>query len=347
MKKLIAIFLTAVLALSFAACSDKDEDDEDYTLDESETEVSEKSKLPDVDIDPDVKKLFEEKMDVSKLGPLTTYALQQLEGKDLQLEFTIQNLKDDDEKSSKKESSKKESSKEESSKKSSFDFSSLSGDIDIILTKNANKDIRFNFGMSLFSFDVLKNKDGIFSMNTRKKTYQVLQTAEEVKKAESEASSDSSGQASRIKENIKKNVGDMFGDDVDIDELFDTDVTSEIKSMESGKAEYKNKDYKMESYTITETKEVKKKSESKSESKAEETKKETTTSKMICYFDDDDLLRIIHIESEKEKYDIIINVLSNEIDKDELIIPDNYKEKEASKISLKDISGLEDLKLDD
>ena len=33
---------------------------------------------------------------------------------------------------------------------------------------------------------------------------------------------------------------------------------------------------------------------------------------------------------------IIINVLSNEIDKDELIIPDNYKEKEASKISLKE-----------
>lgn len=359
MKKLLAVLLTAVLAVSLCACSDS-EDDEDYTIDESQTEITDEIDLPKVDVDTELKKKIEEKIDVSQFGPLTTYALEQLEGKNLQLEFTAQNADDKDDEDSKEESSKEssedEKKNEESSKgsSSSFDFSKLSGDIDVILTKNADDDMRINFGMGLFSFDILKNKDGIFSMNTRKKTYQVLQTAEEVKKMESEASSDSSGQASRIVKSIKDAAGDMFDEyDFDADDILNTNVKTDIKAKDSGTAEYKYKDYLFESYTFTSTAEVTKKeksekdskSESTEVSKAEKTETKTSTADVTFYFDDDKLLKLIHVESDDAKYDIVINALSNEIDPEELVIPDKYEQKETSKISLKDLSGLEDLGL--
>lgn len=349
MKKLIAIMLTAVLAVSVSACSDKNDNDKTDESVESVAEVSEEIKMPEIDIDPDVQKMIEDKYNPDSFGPLTKYAIQMLESKNLQLEFSVEQIKDEDE----EESSKKESSKEESSKKSesssSFDLSSLGGSMDLILTKNFDKDIRINLGMGMVSFDILKNKDGVFSMNTRRKTYKVLQTAEQLSKLESEASSDSSGQASRAIESIKDAMGDMT-DEFDVDEFINTDRKIEITLKDSGEAEYKYKDYKFESYTVVETDEIKKSDDKKSDSSKSESKQvsessgktetKTYTSQMTCYFDEENIIQIIHVESDQGNFDITINNISSEIDSDELIVPDNYEQKESSKIDLSELSAL-------
>ncbi len=346
MKKLFTILLSAALVFPLAACSGEN-DKKDSSDTESVAEVSEETKMPEIDVDPDIKKLVEEKMNVNDLGPLTQYAVKQIESKNLQLEFSLEQVNDDEEDSSKDESSKKSSKNSESS---SYDLSSI-GSIDVILTKNADKDIRVNLGMSMISFDILKNSDGVFSMNTRRKTYKVLQTAEQLSKLESEASSDSSGQASRIVENIKDIAGDVVGD-LDTDEILNTTQTTEIKLADSGEEEYGYKDYKFERYDVTQTTETKKKVDakkndnSKSESKKEESSEKTetvtktTSSKVTCYFDEENIIKVIHIESEDKKYDININVISSEIDSEELIIPDGYKEKETSKINLSELSEI-------
>lgn len=345
MKKLFAVLLSAGLLFSFAACTGEN-DKKDSSDTESVAEVSEESKMPEIDVDPDVKKLVEEKINVNDLGPLTQYAVKQIESKNLQLEFSLEQVKDDEE-SSGDESSKKSSKNSESS---SYDLSSI-GSIDVILTKNANKDIRVNLGMSMISFDILKNSDGVFSMNTRRKTYKVLQTAEQLSKLESEASSDSSGQASRLVENIKDIAGDVVGD-LNTNDILNTTQTTEIKLADSGEEEYGYKDYKFERYDVKETTETKKKVDtkkndnSKSESKKEESSEKTeietktTTSKVTCYFDEDNIIKVIHVESDEGKFDLNVNVISSEIDSEELIIPDGYTEKETSKISLSDISEL-------
>lgn len=322
MKKWIAVLLAAVSLVSFCACGDQNKK-ENSGGNGSVAESAEESALPEVDVDPDLQKEIEEKFDMEKLGPLTKYAVQMLEGKNLTLDMSVEQIK---EKSSKKEESSKKS---ESSASVSVDFSSLTSDVNISITKNGNDDMRLNFGMGMFSFDLLKNKDGLFSVNTRKKTYQVLQTAEQLKKLEEDASKDSSAQASKAFDNVKNATGDLLKD-VSLDDLLNSQGKADVTFKGDGEAEYKNRDYYYESYSVT----------AKVVTASGDTSKESdpVTTEVTCYFNDEKILKIMHLESDKGKFDLIFNDFSNEIDEDELVLPSNYTEKEASKIDLSEFS---------
>lgn len=327
MKKITAVLLTAVLAFSLAACNnDNGNNSADISAasetvsnanNSAENEVSNEDTLPqlELDPDPDLQKNFEEKIDMDKLGPLTKYAVNMLENKNMQVKFSIEPLEDDE-------------SSTETESSTSLDFSSIANNISVGIIKNSEKDYRITLDIGLFSFDVLRNREGIFSVNSNTKTYQVLKTAEEADKEEKEASENSGNEASAAIENLSGMTGGML-DGFNLDSMISDTDEKEVTYNGDGSEEYNGETYKFESYTV---KSKQKQSSESSKESSTESKEETAEIKV--YFGDDKIMKLIHVESDTAKADFIFDELSVTIDEDKLKIPEDYEVKETSEIDL-------------
>lgn len=330
MKKLTAILLTALLALSVAACSNNDNKEassaesvtaesvsvsDNVSQDEESVEIiSRPVAEQELDPDPDIQKNIEEKIDMEKLGPLTRYAVQMMENKNLKIDFGIEEVKDE--------------TQESSEASSSVDLSELTSSMSIGIIKNADKNYRIKLDMGVFSFDILKNETGVYSLNTRNKTYQVMQTAEQVKKSEEEASKAGNTETSNALENFSSMTGGML-DGFDADSMISNTDEKEVTFNGSGSEEYKEQTYQFESYT------VKSKASASSESSG---KTDDKTTDVKVYFDNDGIIKIIHVETDTAKMDFNINEISVKIDENDLVLPTDFTEKETSDI---DLGGLD------
>ena len=49
------------------------------------------------------------------------------------------------------------------------------------------------------------------------------------------------------------------------------------------------------------------------------------------------MMKLIHIESDDQKFDFVFNTFTTEIDPDDLVIPAEYEEKQESSIDLSDL----------
>ncbi len=320
-RRFFAFALTAALAVSFAGCGNNKADEGSETAgksvsaqsdqEEQESQVS----LPQLDADPEIKESIEKKIDMDKLGPLTKFAVSMLENKNLTVKFDVNQIKDDD-------------ASEASKSGSAMNLESLGEEITVAIIKNENKDYRIKLDIGMFSFDMLKNKDGLFSVNPKVRSYSVLKTAEEMNKADSGASSDSSAEAQKAIDSVKDMTGGML-DNFDTNSLINDTSEKEVTYNGDGTETYDGEEYKYESYTVKK----KAKAESSAASgSASETKEETVQVKV--YFGDDNMMKIIHVEKEDQKYDFIFKTFSVEVDEEDLTIPSEYTEKEASEIDL-------------
>ena len=180
--------------------------------------------------------------------------------------------------------------------------------------------------------DLLKNKDGMFSINSKTKSYQVLQTAEEVAKSESEAAESGSETS-----NALSGIGDMAGGllgGIDTDSIIASKDKKEITYEGDGNEKYDGTEYSYESYTVTE------KSDNSSDSEKSESKDNVT--KLKIYFDGNEA-KIIRVESEGSVMLIKFDKISVDIDESELTLPSDYKKKEFSTSDL----GLGDISIPD
>ena len=324
MKKFTALMLTAFLALSISACSNDNGEASSVESTPAETVSDEESieeSVIEFDTDPDVQKTIEEYIDIAKLGPKTKLMVQTFENKTMTV-------------SAKMEEEKSEESSVETSETSTsaLDLSGLTSEISISITKNADKDYRMSFDLGIMSMDLLKNKDGMFSINSKTKSYQVLQTAEEVAKSESEAAESGSETS-----NALSGIGDMAGGllgGIDTDSIIASKDKKEITYEGDGNEKYDGTEYSYESYTVTE------KSDNSSDSEKSESKDNVT--KLKIYFDGN-VAKIIRVESEGSVMLIKFDKISVDIDESELTLPSDYKKKEFSTSDL----GLGDISIPD
>lgn len=329
LKKVFAVLLCSVLTFSFAGCSNNNTGNENSSQsaetstakeDTSSDSVAEEVSMPELDIDPEMQKQFEEKIDMEKLGPLTKYAVQMMENKTLDVKFDVVQLKDEEESKTSKEAD-------------AFDMSALSEEITAHIIKNENKDYRIKLDLGLFSFDLLKNKDGTFSVNKKTRSYQKLS---EVSEASAQTSAETSKEVENAVNSLKGMTNGMF-DSFDTDQLIQDTGEKEVTYNGDGKETYEENEYKYESYTVKEK--PSEKSAASSDSSAKETsesQKERTVNVKV-YFGDDNMMKLIHIESDDQKFDFVFNTFTTEIDPDDLVIPAEYEEKQESSIDLSDL----------
>ncbi len=321
MKKFTALMLTAFLALSISACNNNDNQENSSAASTGETvsagenvEESIEESVIEFDTDPDIQKTIEEYIDMEKLGPKTKQMVQTFENKTITV-------------SAKMEEEKSEESSQESSETSALalDLSGLTSEISLSITKNADKDYRITFDLGIMSMDLLKNKDGTFSINDKTKSYQVLQTAEEAAKAESEAAEESGSETSNALSGIGDMAGGLLGG-IDTDSIIAGKDKKEVTYEGDGTEEYDGTEYSYESYTVTE------KSDDSSAS-------EEKVTKVKVYFDASEA-KLIRVESEGSAMLIKFDKISVDIDESKLTLPSDYEKKEfsASDLGLGDLS---------
>ncbi|MBQ8135078.1 MAG: hypothetical protein IJ192_11830 [Clostridia bacterium] len=326
MKKFTALMLTAFLALSISACNNNDSQENSSAASTGETvsagenvEESTEESVIEFDTDPDIQKTIEEYIDMEKLGPKTKQMVQTFENKTMTV-------------SAKMEEEKTEESSQESSETSALalDLSGLTSEISLSITKNADKDYRITFDLGIMSMDLLKNKDGTFSINDKTKSYQVLQTAEEAAKAESEAAEESGSETSNALSGIGDMAGGLIGG-IDTDSIIAGKDKKEVVYEGDGTEKYDGTEYSYESYTVTE----------KSEASADSKKTESTdkVTKVKVYFDGSEA-KLIRVESEGSAMLIKFDKISVDIDESKLTLPSDYEKKEfsASDLGLGDLS---------
>ncbi len=322
-RKAFAIILCSILTLSFAGCANSNSNESsnsktaETSVAQNSSESSEKTevKLPELDIDPEMQKSFEEKIDMDKLGPLSKFAVQMMENKTLDVKFDIVQLTEDEESKSSKSPD-------------TFDLNSISEEITAHIIKNENKDYRIKLDLGLFSFDLLKNKDGTFSVNKKTRSYQKLS---DVSEASAKTSSDSSKEVENAMNSIKDMTNGML-DNIDTDSLIQDKGDKEVTYNGEGTETYKENEYKYESYTVKE-----KPSEKSSASGKTADNKEKNINVKV-YFGDDNIMKIIHIEADKQKFDFVFNTFTTEIDPEDLVIPAEYEEKQQSSVDLSDLN---------
>ena len=331
LKRLSALLISTLLVVSLAGCGGNDKQSSEGSENtasrtDDNAEESSEVQMPALDTDPEAKKTIEEKIDISKLGELSRFAVQMFENKTLKVKFDVEQISDDSESSS--------------DSGSSVDLSTLSDEITVGITRNADNDYRLKLDLGLFSLDILNNKDGVYSVNRKTRSYFVI--TDKSKESSAENSESSKEKAEKAVDKINDVTGGAL-EGLDIDSMLNDPPKTEWTFNGSSKESYKNEDYQCESYTVKSDKSLimdtsSDSSKDKDKKDADKDKDKGATAQVKVYFGDDNMMKLIHIEGETKKYDLIIKELTLEIDESELSIPAEYELNEES--SMIDLSAL-------
>lgn len=310
-KRIFAIMLTAMMAVSVAACNndsgsqsseasksstestasqadtDESKDDESKEEESKDEEPSADETQVDYDVDADALAEIEKNLPMDKLGDKTKATVRKFASKELKLDLSI---------------ALPEATSEDSAADPTGLSSMLSGStIKIGYAKNGNNDVRVNFNMTGMSMDILTNSEGTYFLDSTSKTALFTKAQETSGESGDETAAITGGFDA---ESIKNAYG------VDTDSFTHTG---------DGEGEFNGATYSYEGYSIK----VDPSAMSMGLSVEESTAAEPTELAFKVYYDGNDL-KGIAFESDGQATEIVVDTFDTKADVSEFTVPSDY-----------------------
>ena len=287
-KRIFAFLLTALTIASLAACN-KDDDKKSEGSSTGSNDTASTVSTVDYEQDENIKKTIEDNVPMDQFSSKTKSVIEKFSSKDLKVELSM-----------KIDKPKSDTSNSGSSLST---LAMLQGsELKFGFAKNGNNDMRISVDLGIMTtFDMLKNSDGLYYLNTKNKSAILTKIDEQnsAVAAESEASSSEDGSGSLL-------------DSIDVGSIAQSTGLSADSFVhgQDGEEDFNGEKCSYESYTI--------KVPESSEANA---KTEDITFK--AYFSGDDL-KGLQFSKDEEKFDIVVNTFDTKVDESEFKVPSEY-----------------------
>lgn len=290
-KRIFAVLLTALTAVSLAACN---QDNKNTASGSNNNAEDNAASTVDFEQDETIKKAIEENFPTDKLSSKTKSVFEKFSSKDLKVELAL----------------KMDKAASESSENGGSMLSML-GDNDITLgfAKNGSNDMRITLNLGFMNLDVLKNSDGFYFLDSSSKTAILTKTQGDDSAASTGTETSEATDGSLLNGIDAGSLLDSTGMNKD-------SLVNSFAHTSDGEEEFNGATCSYEAYSI----------KVPGDSDEDSSQKENEVSFKV-YFSGDDL-KGFQVSSNDQKYNLVVNTLETKVDESEFKVPSEYEVKE-------------------